>query len=163
MFRTFRASTTTVPWLLAMVVLCLWRKSLRALATRICIFATRRIALRRLDEPRFLRLRSRCAFRSAGSAFLPWLTGAMLVPSLNAANTATPMSTPTGGRTDGVGSAASRCHWTATDHFPARRETVVLQISPGIAYQPRRLIHPSFGSLIRPDDLPVRSTLIETG
>jgi hypothetical protein len=45
---------------------------LRAFATRICILATRRIALRRLADPRFLRLRLRCAFRSAFSAFLPW-------------------------------------------------------------------------------------------
>jgi|SRR6516225_4536940 len=30
MLRTDNASITTVPWLLAMAVLCLWRKSLRA-------------------------------------------------------------------------------------------------------------------------------------
>src|ERR1700757_1014526 len=34
MLRTDNASTTTVPWLLAMAVLYLWRKSLRAFATR---------------------------------------------------------------------------------------------------------------------------------
>ena len=105
----------------------------------------------------------RCAFRSARSAFLPWFTGAMLAPFDMAANTATPRSIPTAGRMDGIGSATSRCHWTATCHCPARRETVALQMVPGMAYQPRSRTHPSFGSLIRPDELPVRSTLIETG
>src|SRR5262249_48312859 len=48
--RTGNASTTTAPWFL--VVLVLWRKSLRAFATRWCRRAMRRIALRRLRLPR---------------------------------------------------------------------------------------------------------------
>src|ERR1700756_2458099 len=69
MLRTGNASTTTAPWL---VVVLLWRKSLRAFATRCCRYATPRIALRRLQ--------------------LPWLAGAMRVPSLNVAKAAMPMS-----------------------------------------------------------------------
>lgn len=53
-FRTFSASTTTMPWFLAMIVLCLWRKSLRASATPFCIRATRQITLQRLAVPRCL-------------------------------------------------------------------------------------------------------------
>src|ERR1700761_931500 len=87
----------------------------------------------------------------------------MLTPFDMAANTATPRSIPTAGRKDGRGSATSRCHCTATCHCPARREMVALQMSPGIAYHPRRRTHPNFGSLIRPDELPVRTTLIEIG
>jgi hypothetical protein len=41
---------------------------------------------------------------------LAWLTGAMVVPFDNAANTATPRSMPTDGSPLAAGSAPSRCH-----------------------------------------------------
>src|SRR5262249_53259211 len=163
--RTGNASTTTAPWFLAMVVLVLWRKSLRAFATRRCRRATRRIALRRLRLPRFLCDRLRCALRSARNAFLPWLAGAIMEPSLNVANAAIPRSMPTAGSADGVGAVISRSHWTAANHCPAGREIVTLRILPGISRQlrSRSRIQPSLGSLMRPDDLPVRLTASDTG
>ena len=88
----------------------LWRKSFRAFATRNWILATRRMALRRLADPRRLRLRLRWARRGDRNALLAWLTGAMVVPFDNAANTATPRSMPTDGSPLAVGSAPSRCH-----------------------------------------------------
>ena len=87
----------------------------------------------------------------------------MPVPSLSAANTATPKSIPTGGRVGSAGSGISRSHWTAANQCPARRDTVMVQMAPGSAVQPRSRTHPNFGSFTRPDDTPVRLTNSETG
>jgi hypothetical protein len=133
-----------------MAVEALCRKSLRALATRAWMRATRRACFLRLLLPFRFRARRRRALASARSARFPSLAGAIVVPSDSAANAATPRSTPTAGRSDRSGSETSRSYCAATVQTPARRATVMFLTSPGMALSHRSRTQPSFGSFTSP-------------